>query len=79
MTEGNFSERCADTGHVWEEFEGEDGVYTCKNCLTYARPEGSSMRVIMCAEPGCSSPAEMYMRDKDAWVCDRHFVGVYIL
>ena len=31
-------------------------VLACKNCLTYARRDGASMRTIMCAEPGCLAP-----------------------
>ena len=75
----DFSERCAEADHVWEEFEQHRfrEVYACKNCLTYARRDGTSMKTIMCAEPGCSSPAEMVM-EPESWVCESHFVGVII-
>jgi len=78
LTKDDFSARCVDTEHVWEEFEQDPKVYACKNCLTYARSEGASMTVIMCAEPGCSRPAELYMKPEKAWVCQSHFVGVII-
>jgi hypothetical protein len=80
MTEDDFSERCSDTQHVWEEFEQHrhPNVYACKNCLTYARLDGANMRVILCAEPGCSSPAELYMKPEERWVCQTHFIGVII-
>ena len=79
MIKDDFSERCAEADHVWEEFEQHrlPEVYACKNCLTYARRDGASMKTIMCAEPGCSRPAEIYMEPK-SWVCESHFVDVII-
>ena len=74
MVKDDFSERCAEADHVWEEFEQHrfPEVYACKNCLIYARRDGDSMKTIMCAEPGCSSPAEMYM-EPESWVWEsRH-------
>ena len=60
MTKDDFSKRCAEADYVWEEFDQHrhSDVYACKNCLTYARRVGASMTTILCAEPGCSSPAE---------------------
>jgi hypothetical protein len=81
MTEDNFNKKCAEADHVWEEFEPHQhpNVYACKNCLTYGRRDGATMTTIMCAEPGCSSPAELYMEPEESWVCESHFVGVLIL
>jgi hypothetical protein len=81
MTKDDFRERCADADHVWEEFEQHrhPNVYACENCLTYVRRDGATMKTIMCAEPGCSSPAGLYMEAEQSWVCDTHFVGVYIM
>jgi hypothetical protein len=80
MTKDDFSKRCAEADYVWEEFDQHrhSDVYACKNCLTYARRVGASMTTILCAEPGCSSPAEMYMEPEKLWVCESHFVGVII-
>ena len=81
MTKDDFAERCAEADHVWEAFEQHrhPDVYACANCLTYARRYGAAMTTIMCAKPGCSSPAEMYMEPEETWVGDAHFTGVYIL
>ena len=80
MIKDNFPERCAEADHVWEEFDyhRHPDVYACKNCLTYARHDGATMRTIMCAALGCPSPAELCMEPEARWVCDTHFVGVYI-
>ena len=80
VTKDDFRERCAEADHVWEEFDQHrhPNVYACENCLTYARRDGASMTTIMCAKLGCSSPAEMYMRPEESWVCESHFVGVII-
>ena len=81
MTKDDFSITCAELDHVWEAFEEDlhPNVFHCKNCLTYAHRDGAAMTTILCAEPGCSSPAEMYMEREELWVCNDHFVGVYIL
>jgi hypothetical protein len=80
MTKDDFNERCAEADHVWKEFDQDrhPNVHACENCLTYGRRDGATMRTIMCAEPGCSSPAEMYMKLEKSWVCESHFVGVII-
>ncbi|MBR0884284.1 MULTISPECIES: hypothetical protein [Bradyrhizobium] len=80
MTKDDFSQRCSESEHVWEELEGHrhPNVYACNSCLAYARRDGANMTVIMCAEPRCSSPAEMYMEPEKKWVCETHFVGVII-
>jgi hypothetical protein len=80
MTKDDFRERCAEADHVWEEFDQHrhPNVYACENCLTYARSDGATMRTIMCAKLGCSSPAELYMKPEKSWVCTSHFVGVII-
>jgi hypothetical protein len=80
MTKDDCNESCAEADHVWKEFDQDrhPNVYACENCLTYRRRDGSTMRTIMCAEPGCSNPAEMYMRSEKSWVFESHFVGVII-
>ena len=80
MTKDNFSDRCSEADHVWEVFEQHQhpNVYACKNCLTYAHRDGATIKTIICAEPGCSNPAEMFMKPEKSWVCDSHFVGVII-
>lgn len=67
MTKGHFKERCAGTDHEWEAFEQDQhlNVYACKNCLTYARRNDGTMTTIMCAEPRCTSPAEMYTEPEE--------------
>jgi hypothetical protein len=81
MTKDDFRKRCAEADHVWKAFEQHQhpDVHACENCLTYARRDGAAMTTIMCAEPGCPSPAEIYMEPEARWVCDAHFTGVYIL
>ena len=80
MTKADFAERCAEADHVWEALEQDwhPNVYACANCLTYGRQHGAAISTIMCAKPGCSSPAEMYMQPEELWVCETHFVGVII-
>ena len=83
MTKDDFAERCAEVDHVWERLTGIciQMSMPAKNCLTYARRDGAAMTTIMCAKPGCSSPAEMYMEPEARWVCIRftsprlHFVA----
>ena len=38
----------------------------------------ATMATIMCAQLGCSSRAEMYLKPEKSWVCESHFVGVII-
>ena len=80
MTKDNFSERCAEAEHVWEEFDKHrhPNVYACKNCLTYARRDGAIIRTIMCAKIGCSSLAELHMELESWWAAKLDFVGVLI-
>ena len=80
MIKDDFSERCAEADHVWEEFEQHryPNVFACKNCLTYAHRDGTTVKEIMCAKPGCSNPAELCMEPEKSWVCESHFVGVII-
>jgi len=39
---------------------------------------GATMATIMCAQLGCSSLAEMYLKPEKSWVCESNFVGVII-